>query len=123
MDELRFVGKCFVFAALILMVSQIKTKNGTIETEIQATLTSSQTAHLVNKVASGGVKAIKNVSLFIKDKISSSSARSPSNSEVEDKMEAAVVDTKAAVHKIEQKVKAEVRDLDEIEIEELEELE
>ncbi len=123
MDELKFVGKCFFFAALILVLSQIKTKEGTIETAIQASLTSSETAHLVNKVASGGVKAAKDLGSFIKEKINSSATRTPSQTQVEEKIQTAKVNTKEAVHKIEEKVKAEIKDLDAVEIEELEELE
>ena len=123
MDELKFVGKCFFLAALILVLSQIKTKEGTIETAIQSSLTSSETAHLVNKVASGGAKAVKALGSFIKEKINSTSASTPSPSQVEEKIQTAKVSTQEAVDKIEQKVKAEIKDLDALEIEEIEELE
>lgn len=67
MDEARFVLKCFAFAALILVLSQLKTKSGTIETDIQAALVNSNTADFVNKAADGGVKAIRAVMNYAKE--------------------------------------------------------
>lgn len=59
MDEMRFVLKCFALAAFLVALSQIKTANGTVETQIHAALVSSETSAFVNKAASGGTKAIK----------------------------------------------------------------
>ena len=59
MDELRFILKCFVFSALLLMLTQIKTGELTIEKHIEATLINSKMADFVNNVANGGVKIIK----------------------------------------------------------------
>ena len=114
MDEARFVLKCFLFAALLLMFSQLKTKDGTIETEVQAALVSSQTAHLVNKIAEGGVRAVHDIAGFIKNKVSgtqSSPDRAAANI-IGEKLEAAQVDTKAALKNIESKVKAQTDVLD-----------
>ncbi len=126
MDEARFVLKCFLFAALLVMLSQLKTKSGTIETDIQATLVSSQTADLVNRVADGGVKAVKDLGAYLRTKISSSIQGSPSKEEVQEaanvKLEAAVVDTKKAIQKIEASVKTAVSTAHD-EIEEVEEIE
>ena len=67
MDEARFVLKCFGFAALLLVVSQLKTKTGTLETDIQATLVNSKTADFVNKAADGGAKAIRSIISYAKE--------------------------------------------------------
>lgn len=58
MDEFRFVMKCFAFAAIFLVLSQIKAGNTTIENHIQSSLVNSKVANQVNKVADGGVKLI-----------------------------------------------------------------
>lgn len=71
MDEVKFVLRCFVFAAFLLLVSQLKTKNGTIESQIQAVLLSSQAAELVNKIADGGVKMIKDSADYIQNNVKS----------------------------------------------------
>ena len=67
MDEVRFVLKCFGFAALVMVLSQLKTKTGTIETDIQAALVNSKTAEFVNMAADGGVKAIRAVANYAKE--------------------------------------------------------
>lgn len=67
MDEARFVLKCFGFAALLLVFSQLKTKTGTIETDIQAALVNSKTAEFVNMTANGGVKAIRAIASYAKE--------------------------------------------------------
>jgi hypothetical protein len=75
MAEVRFVLKCFAFAAIILMVSQVKTKSGsTIENQIQASLVSSQMATFVNKTADGGAQLIKDGYFYLTVKMNKSSA-------------------------------------------------
>lgn len=59
MDEIKFVMKCFVFAALLLVLTQVKTKDATIESHIEAALVSSQVSNFVNKTAAGGAKLLK----------------------------------------------------------------
>lgn len=59
MDEIKFVLKCFVFAALLLVLTQIKSGETTIEGHIEAALINSEVAGFINKVADGGVKMIK----------------------------------------------------------------
>ncbi len=59
MDELRFVLKCFVFSAVLLVLTQIKTEGSTIEEQIHASLVNSKVSAFVNKVADGGAKAVK----------------------------------------------------------------
>ena len=58
MDEIKFVARCLLFAAAILVVSQLKTGGITIENRVQASLINSQVADFVNKSAQGGVKLI-----------------------------------------------------------------
>ena len=129
MDEARFVLKCFVFSALLLVLTQLKTKTGTIESDIQAKLISSETAELVNKVADGGVKAIKDFGIYMRTKISSSIQAAPSKEAVQrkaeavtEKVEAITVDTKKAIQKIEASVKSAASAAGN-EIEEIEEIE
>ena len=83
MDEARFVLKCFVFAALVLMLSQLKTKTGTIETDIQAALVNSKTAEFVNMAADGGVKAIRALAKYAKETYNSD--HSEAKNELENK--------------------------------------
>ena len=66
MDELKFVLRCFGFAALLLVLTQLKTGNMTIESRIQASLLHTRTADFVNKVASGGVLLIKDAGALAK---------------------------------------------------------
>jgi hypothetical protein len=125
MDEARFVVKCFLFAAILLVLSQLKTKSGTIETEIQATLMSSQTANLVNKVADGGAKAVKDFGSYLRTKASATIQAAPSTKEaLQEKVETATVDTKKAIQKIETSVKSATHNAnqaaDDDEVEEIE---
>lgn len=122
MDEARFVLKCFLFAALLITLSQLKTKTGTIETQIQATLVSSETSGLVNKIADGGVKAIRDLGSYLRAKISAGIQGAPAKEEVQQKAEAAVADTKKAIEKIEASVKTAVTTAED-EVEEVEEIE
>ena len=59
MDEIKFVLKCFLFATLLLVLTQIKSGEKTIEGHIQAALINSEVANFVNKVVDGGVKMIR----------------------------------------------------------------
>ncbi len=65
MDEFKFVLRCFGFAALILVLTQIKAGEATIEAHIQASLVNSKISNFVNKVAEGGVKLIKDGSNYV----------------------------------------------------------
>jgi hypothetical protein len=106
MDEARFVLKCFVFAAVLVTLSQLKTKSGTIETDIQATLVNSQTATLINKVADGGAKAVKDFGVYLRTKLSATIQAAPTQEAVQEKVENVTVDTKKAIQKIEARVKS-----------------
>ena len=61
MDELKFVLRCFGFAVLLMVLTQLKTGNVTIEHRLEASLLHTRTADFVNKVASGGVQLIRDV--------------------------------------------------------------
>ncbi len=65
MDEFKFVLRCFGFAALIMVLTQIKAGEATIEGHIQASLVNSKVSGFVNKVAEGGVKLIKDGSNYV----------------------------------------------------------
>ena len=85
MDEARFVLKCFGFAAIVLMISQIKMKSGsTIEHQIQATLVSTEMSNFVNKAADGGVKLIKDGYAYAKTKMNKNNVRTKNQSTKDD---------------------------------------
>ena len=75
MDEIKFVLRCFGFAAVLLVVSQLKTKTGTLETDIQGALVSSQSSELVNKVADGGAKMLRDGATYLSNKYKQSQAK------------------------------------------------
>ncbi len=82
MDELKFVIRCFGFAALFLVLTQIKAGDMTIESHIHSSLVSTNVVHFVNSVAAGGVKLMKDGVHFTKDyyqewKHSESSKKTP----------------------------------------------
>lgn len=67
MDEFKFVIKCFAFAAIFMVLTQIKTGETTLEQQIEASLVNSTVSDFVNKVADGGVKLIKDGSIYAKE--------------------------------------------------------
>lgn len=67
MDEFRFVLRCFAFAGLLLVLTQIKTGDVTVEAYIQSSLVNSKVSSFVNKVADGGVKLLKDAGNYAKD--------------------------------------------------------
>lgn len=67
MDELKFVLRCFGFAALFLVLTQIKAGDMTIENHIESSLVNSRVSSFVNKVAEGGVKLIKDSGHYVHD--------------------------------------------------------
>ncbi len=73
MDEFKFVLRCFVFASLLMMLSQMKTEGITYEAKIENFLTHSEVAHFMQDAASGGVKAIEKALIigkaFVSEKI------------------------------------------------------
>ncbi len=81
MDELRFVLKSFALAAFIVALSQIKTAQGTVETQIHAALVSSETSNFVNKAAAGGTKAIKESWSYIQNQFAKRNATEDKKSE------------------------------------------
>ena len=66
MDEFKFVLKCFLFASLLMTLSQVKTENITYEAKIENFLTQSQTAYFLQEAAQGGAKLIKKASATAK---------------------------------------------------------
>ena len=70
MGEIKFVLKCFFFACLLMLVSQYKISNETIESKVASFSSQSMTAKYVREVAAGGYKAlgemIENVQRTIK---------------------------------------------------------
>ncbi len=66
MDEFKFVIRCFVFAGVLMMFSQMKTEGITYEAKIESFLTQSEVAHFMQEAAAGGVKAIEKALLVSK---------------------------------------------------------
>lgn len=69
MDEFKFVVKCFIFACLLMVLSQLKTEGITLEARLQHFLVSSTVANFVNQSAQGGVKLIEELSVKTKKTI------------------------------------------------------
>ena len=67
MDELKFVLKCFVFAVLFLVLTQIRAGEKTLEGHIESGLVNSRVADVVNKVAQGGVRLINDTARSVKE--------------------------------------------------------
>ncbi len=65
MDEFKFVVRCFAMAALFMVLTQIKANDISIEKHIEASLVNSNVSNFVNKVASGGVRLIKDGAVYI----------------------------------------------------------
>jgi hypothetical protein len=58
MEEFKFVIKCFLFACLIVIFSQTKVQNVTLENKASIFLQHSELAQLIRASADGGVKLI-----------------------------------------------------------------
>lgn len=56
MDEFRFVIRCFIFAALIIMLSRVQFADETLESRAESFLQDSETAHFLQQSAEGGVR-------------------------------------------------------------------
>ena len=59
MEEFKFVLKCFLFACLIMIFSQSKIENETLESKASHFLQHSETAYFVRASAEGGVKLLQ----------------------------------------------------------------
>lgn len=70
MGEIKFVLKSFFFACLLMLVSQYKISNETIESKVASFSSQSSTAKYVREVAAGGYRVlgemIENVQRTIK---------------------------------------------------------
>ncbi|MFZ3229593.1 MAG: hypothetical protein WA160_05265 [Pseudobdellovibrio sp.] len=82
MDEFKFVAKCFVFASLLMMFSQVRTGGLTLESKVEVFLTESITARYMQTAAQGGAKAIgefyDSAKAFVSEKMNHTSSRSES---------------------------------------------
>lgn len=70
MDEFKYVMKCFLFAALVMMFSQVESDGITWESKAEVFLTESKAAHFMQEAAAGGAKALKEAFIFSKNFIS-----------------------------------------------------
>lgn len=79
MDEFKFVMKCFLFACLLVTLSQMQTEGVTIESKVEVFLLDSKPAQFMQSAAAGGVKAIKEAFVFAKtfiaEKVNHSSSK------------------------------------------------
>lgn len=77
MDEFKFVMKCFLFSTLIILFSQIKMNNETLENKAELFLQDSPTAHFIQETiqqsAEGGAKflnkAFQTTKFYLKQKM------------------------------------------------------
>jgi len=67
MEEFKFVIKCLLFACLVVVFSQTKVENETLENKAYTFLQHSETAHFVRSSADGAVKLIQLGYIKIKD--------------------------------------------------------
>ena len=56
MDEFKFVLRCFMFSALIILFSQVKMNDQTLESKAEIFLQDSTTAHFLQQSAEGGAQ-------------------------------------------------------------------
>lgn len=80
MLEFKFVLKCFIFASLLMMFSQVRKDGLTFESRVEVFLTESSTARFIQSAAQGGAKALvefySTARSYIDSKVGSSSSRS-----------------------------------------------
>ncbi|MBC7466391.1 MAG: hypothetical protein H7256_10395 [Bdellovibrio sp.] len=78
MDELKFVMKCFLFASLVMVFSQVKSGGLTLESRVEVFLTESTAAHFMQTAAEGGAKVLgemyETAKNFISNKIGHASS-------------------------------------------------
>lgn len=60
MSEFKFVLRCLVVTSLILIASQYKWENETLESKAQSFLAYSESSAHLREIAAGGVRFIKN---------------------------------------------------------------
>ena len=66
MDEFKFVVKCFLFACLLMNLSQVQTNGITIESKVEVFLTESKAGQFIQEAAVGGVKVLNEAFAFTK---------------------------------------------------------
>jgi hypothetical protein len=73
MDELKFVFRCFLFATGIVLLSQVKMNNETLESKAEFFLQESKTAHYLQQSAAGGVhflnQSLTQIQSYLKQKM------------------------------------------------------
>ncbi|MFN3695836.1 MAG: hypothetical protein ACK4VO_00220 [Pseudobdellovibrio sp.] len=67
MEEFKFVLKCFVFACLIMVFSQTKVQNETLENKASHFLQHSELAYFIRSSADGGVKIINQTYEYVRN--------------------------------------------------------
>lgn len=73
MDEFKFVLRCFLFATGIVLFSQVKMNDETLESKAEFFLQDSSTAHYLQQSAAGGAKflnqSLTQVQSYLKQKM------------------------------------------------------
>lgn len=71
MEELKFVLKCFLFTALLVVLSQVKIGGASIEAYSFHWLRQSTVSQYIQSVAAGGAMALRNLGTTVKDGVAS----------------------------------------------------
>ncbi len=73
MDEFKFVFRCFLFATGIVLFSQVKLNDETLESKAEFFLQESSTAHYLQQSAAGGAKflnqSLTQIQSYLKQKM------------------------------------------------------
>ncbi len=71
MEELRFIIKCFVFTSLLVILTQVKVGNHSIEAYTFHWLRKSPASQYIQSAAAGGAMAMRNLAFGAKDAVAS----------------------------------------------------
>lgn len=71
MEELKFVVKCFVFTALLIVVMQVRVGGYSIEAHSFHWLRKSTVSQYIQSAAAGGAMALRNLGRSVKDGVAS----------------------------------------------------
>ncbi|MNJ93529.1 hypothetical protein D3C87_112110 [compost metagenome] len=71
MEELKFVLKCFLFTALLVVMMQVKVGGTSLEQHSYRWLQRSTVSQYIQSVAAGGAMALRNLSYSVKDGVAS----------------------------------------------------
>lgn len=67
MEELKFIIKCYLFTALLVVLMQVKVGGTSIETYAFRWLRTSTTSQYIQSAAAGGAMALRNLGSGLKE--------------------------------------------------------